>query len=260
MIQHGIPGGFSFSEDGMKIPFAFLMLVPALATASTKLPGDDEFVRGDYPRAMVRYDSLLARGRDSADVLWRQARVIVCMGDVSEPDQKESYYRRAEKTARECLRIDSLCGPGHTWLSIAIGSVAMYEGGKTKVRLANEIKQHLDRAVKIDSTDDVAYSVLGTFYMALADVSWIEKQLANIFLGSLPNGGYAEAEAALKKAIRFAPGVIRHRYEIATLYREMERDAEALEEYQKSIDLPPVLASDPRTQAMARDWIGRISK
>jgi tetratricopeptide (TPR) repeat protein len=243
----------------MKYLLALLMLLPSLAVASAKLPGDDEFVRGDYRRAMMRYDSLLTRGSDSADVLWRQARVIVCMGDVSEADQKESYYRRAEKVARECLRIDSLCGPGHTWLSIAIGSVAMYEGGKTKVRLANEIKEHLDRAVTIDSTDDVAYSVLGTFYMAIADVSWIEKQLANIFIGHLPEGGYPEAEAALKKAIRLAPDVIRHRYEIATLYREMGNDAEALQEYQKTVDLPPILASDPRTQGMAREWIGKMS-
>jgi tetratricopeptide (TPR) repeat protein len=244
----------------MRTLIVVLVVIPSLVFGAAKLPGDDEFARGEYPLAMMRYDSLLVRGRDSAQVLWRQARVIVCMGDVSEPDQKESYYRKAEKTARECLSVDSLCGPGHTWLSIAIGSVAMYEGGKTKVRLANEIKEHLDKAVQIDSTDDVAYSVLGTFFMAIADVSWIERQLANIFLGHLPEGGYAEAEVALKKAIRLAPTVIRHRYEIATLYREMGRDTEALQEYNRSVELAPVLASDPRTQSMARDWIAKLSR
>jgi tetratricopeptide (TPR) repeat protein len=242
----------------MKFPLLLLLFAAGMAFASGRVPGDDEFVRGDYPRAMTRYDSLLTKTRDSSDILWRQARVLVCIGDVQQPDQKEGFYRRAEKVAREALRINPKCGPAHTWLSVAIGSVAMYEGGKTKVRLANEIKEHLDLAVQIDSTDDVAYSVLGTFYMAIENVSWIEKQLANIFLGHLPDGGYPEAEAALAKAVRIAPNVIRHRYEMATLYRQTGREAEALREFKQTVDLPPVLASDSRTQDMAREWIAKL--
>jgi tetratricopeptide (TPR) repeat protein len=242
----------------MKFALFLLLLLPEIMPAAGKLPGDDDFVRGDYLRALSRYDSLLVKSRDSADVLWRQARVIVCQGDVQQPDQKEGFYRHAEKVAREAIRINPNCGPAHTWLSIAIGSVAMYEGGKTKVKLANEIKENLDLAVKIDSTDDVAYSVLGTFFMAIENVSWIERQLANVFLGHLPEGGYPEAEAALNNALRIAPNVIRHRYEIATLYRETGRKQEALREYQKTVDLPPVLASDPRTQDMAREWISKL--
>jgi tetratricopeptide (TPR) repeat protein len=235
------------------------VVVPSLALSAGKVAGDDEFVRGDYRSALSRYDSLLIEGVDSAQVLWRQARVFVCMGDVAEGEQRQAFYRKAEESVRHCLRIDSTCGAGHTWLAISIGSLAMDAGGKTKVKLANEIKEHLDRAVALDSTDDVAYSVLGTFYMAIGNVSWFEKQLANIFLGGLPAGGYEEAEVALKKAIRLDSVVIRHHYELATLYREMGRDTDALREYQVSVRLHPILASDVRTQTMARKWIDKLS-
>jgi len=87
----------------------------------------------------------------------------------------------------------------------ALGNIAMFEGSKGKVRLCNEIKQELDRALDLDSLDDVAYSIMGSFYLALGKVSWIERQLASVFLGSLPDGGFEEAEAALRRAIAIAP-------------------------------------------------------
>jgi tetratricopeptide (TPR) repeat protein len=192
---------------------------------------------------------------DSAAVLWRLARVYVCIGDVEEEHRKEEQYRKAESMARACIRVDSTRSDGHAWLAVALGSIAMRAGGKEKVQLCTEIKLHLDSAIALDSSNDVAYSILGTFYMALGNVSWIERQLAAVFLGRLPDGGYEEAERSLTHAVSLAPRVIRHRYELATLYRITGRTQRALEEYRRTVALPPILASDPRTLEEARKWI-----
>jgi Tfp pilus assembly protein PilF len=136
----------------------------------------------------------------------------------------------------------------------------MYEGSKSKVQLCTEIKDQLEKAIAINPRDDVAYSILGTFYMNLGNVSWIERQLARMFLGRLPDGGYDEAEAALLKAIALAPDVIRHHYELATLYRLRDRTAEARVEYEKTVSLQPVLASDPRRQKNAQHWLETMEK
>jgi tetratricopeptide (TPR) repeat protein len=234
-----------------------LVVLPFRASASN-VPGDDAFVRRDYPHAIAAYDSLLTRGADSVQILWRMARVYVCIGDVAAADEREGNYRKAETCVRSCIRIDPTCAQGHSWLAASLGSVAMYVGGKTKVQLANEIKEHLDRAIALDPKDDVAFSILGSFYLAIGNVSWIERQLAALFLGGLPDGGYAEAEGALKQAIRLAPTVMRHHFELANVYRAMGRDADALKEYRTTVQLPVVLASDAMRVERSNNWIERL--
>jgi Tfp pilus assembly protein PilF len=82
-------------------------------------------------------------------------------------------------------------------------------------------------------------------------VSWIERRLATLFLGDLPEGGYAESEVALKEAIVLAPRVIRHHFELGTLYKELDRNGEALAEFRQVLSLPLLLSSDEGRQLTA---------
>ncbi|HTY60114.1 MAG TPA: tetratricopeptide repeat protein [Bacteroidota bacterium] len=216
------------------------------------LPGDAEFALLEYDRAAASYDSAMAAASDSAQYLWRLARLYVCTGDMAGHDQKEEIYRKAVGYAERCIRTDSLVAQGHTWKAAALGNIAMFEGSKGKVRLCNEIKNELDRALALDSLDDVAYSILGSFYLALGKVGWIERQLAAVFLGSLPEGGFDEAESALRRAIAIAPGIVRHRFELGLVLKEEGRKEEAIAAFRAAAALPTTVASDPRTKGIAQ--------
>ena len=222
--------------------------------------GDAAFMRLDYPAAILVYDSLQTIMPNNAETLWRLARVHVCLGDITPRDQREPLYRKAEAYARHAIQVDSVNGFGYTWLAAALGNIAMYEGSKTKIKLSYEIKEKLDRAIALNQGDDIAYSILGSFYRALGNISWIEKQLANIFLGSLPDGGYEEAEASLKEAIRLAPNVIRHRHELGMLYFDMNREEGALQEFREAVHLPLTLASDRRRIERMKERLAELGK
>ncbi len=237
----------------------FLLFVLPVSPPSSLEKGDEEFARIRYPEAEAFYDSALATSADSAEVLWRLARVYVCLGDVSPRELRLDLYRRAEAFALRCIRADSTKSEGHTWRAAALGNIAMFEGGKTKVRLCYAIRSELMRGISLDPNDDIAFSILGSFYMALGNVSWIERQLAAIFLGSLPDGGYEESETALKKAITLAPGTIRHHFELGRLYMLQERREEAMKEFRKVATLPVMLASDQRTQSRAARLVNELS-
>ena len=237
----------------------FLGLVScSTALASSLFPGDEQFVRIDYKGARARYDSVLRATPRSPDALWRLARVHVVMGDVAKGDQRRDLYRGAEQYARECIVADSMKAEGHTWLAAALGNRAMYEGSKMKVRLSQEIKRELDRAIRLNPEDDIAYSILGSFYRALGGVSWIERQLAYLLYGDLPKGGYEESEVALKRAIGLAPKVMRHRYELGLLYAQWDRPEEAKEAFTRSLETPVVLASDRHMVQRANEWLGKL--
>jgi tetratricopeptide (TPR) repeat protein len=217
--------------------------------------GDQEFARRHYPLALAVYDSVLTTSRDSASVLWRLARVYVCLADVAPEGEQLDLYRRAEAYAIRSISSDSTKSEGHTWRAAALGNVAMFEGSKTKVGLCTVIRRELDRAIELNPRDDIAFSILGSFYKTLGNVSWLERQLAALFLGDLPEGGYDESERALRQAILLAPRVIRHHFELGTLYEELGRNEEALEEFRQVLSLPLFLASDAGRQLSAARFV-----
>lgn len=234
------------------LPAAIVLLNTASFASPFPFPGDKEFAGICYPEAVHVYDSLLSRSPHDPQALWRLARVYLCMADIAPDREEEALYRQAEVFARQCIAADSTVAEGHSWLAAALGSIAMFEGGKRKVQLCSEIKRELDVAIALDPSNDVAYSILGSFYRALGNISWFERRLANIFLGTLPEGGAAEAEIALKHAIELAPNVMRHRYELGVLYQETDRPTEAQKQFEMVTTLPVLLARDQHTLVQAR--------
>jgi tetratricopeptide (TPR) repeat protein len=208
--------------------------------------GDAEFLHIHYPEAIAIYESGLAEDSRNADLLWRLSRVYVCLSDVSPKDESEALYRKAVDYARKCIEADSAKSEGHAWLAASLGSVAMFEGSRSKVKLSHEIKKEVDKAILLNPGNDIAYTILGSFYRALGNVNWFERNLASLLFGGLPEGGRRESEVALKKAIQLAPNVMRHPYELGLLYLDWSRKEEAKAIFEKAVQLPIGLASDAK--------------
>ena len=224
-----------------------LLLLTSLAAddlPSRLAAGDDAFDAIDYPSAIESYSVALGQHPDDPEVLWRLARAYVCKGEVLEGDQRTADCRQAEQYARKCIERDSLNAEGHCWLAASLAYIALDAGRKDQVRLSHELLQEADRALALNPNDDAAYSIKGSFFRALGNVSWLQRQLAAIFIGRIPRGGYEEAEAALKKAIELAPGVMRHQYELGVLYLDMDRKEEARVVLQRAAALPVRVAID----------------
>ena len=236
-----------------------LMLFSRSSFAGTVADGDHEFVRMNYTSAEVIYQSILAQSPQNADVLWRLSRVYVCMGDVAESShQCEIYYRKAVEYARQSIAANETKSEGHSWLAASLGSIAMYEGSRRKVELCREIKTELDRAVQLNPKDEVAYTIMGSFYRALGGINWVERQLADLLLGGLPQGGYADGEAAFKKAIQLSPNVLRHHFELGMMYYEAGRKEEAKKELQLANSLPIQMSSDSRRKATMQKILAEL--
>lgn len=213
--------------SGLLTGVVLAFLVQPSDAMESLVAGDTAFFRLDYPAAITAYSSGLQQSRDDAEFLWRLARAYVCMGEVAPAERREEIFRRAEEYAVRCIRTDSLVSEGHTWRAAALGYLALHAGMKDQLHLSRELIREVDRALVLNPNDDAAYSIKGSFYRALGNVSWLQRQLAGLFLGSVPEGGYEEAEVALKRAIALAPEVMRHHYELAVLYIDWERTAEA---------------------------------
>ncbi len=206
--------------------------------------GDSCFRVQDYAGAMMLYTEHLGKERDDAEGNWRLARAAICAGDVSAGPEQELLYRKALAASTRAVGIDSLNSNAHCWYAVSLGYIALFEGSRTKVEYCRRIQRSLERAIALDPASDVAYSVLGTFYRMLAKVSWVERQLADLLLGGLPAGGYAEAERMLKRAVLLAPAILRHQYELGLVYYETGRTEQGNAVFRTALKFPRTLASD----------------
>jgi tetratricopeptide (TPR) repeat protein len=243
----------------MMVGLAFLLMQFAAKPLQTVVEGDSAFNKINYPAAISIYEAVLEK-TPTAAVMWRLARVYVCAGDVAAQSEREAFYQKAEGYARRCVEQNPALSDGHTWLAAALGNLALYKGGNEKIKLSTEIKQAADRALQLNPKDDIAYSILGSFYRSLGGVGWFERQMAGVFLGGLPDGGYTESETALKKAIDLSPRTMRHHYELGLLYIDWNRLADARAALQKAQQCPVMIAADKLHLAQIRKLLGYIDQ
>lgn len=229
------------------------------AAATNPVPGDDAFASMEYDTALARYEAALRSEPARPEILWRMARLYLCLGDIAPHAEQDTLYRKAEEYARLTIAADSTIAEGHSWLAAALGSMAMDEGAKRKVQLAREIQHELEIAIALNPNDDVAHSILGSFYRALGNVSWFERSLAKIFLGGLPSGGYEDAERELLAAIRIAPYEFRHYYELGRLYEDWDRPGDAVKAFQQAIEVGPRMAADRQRLELAKIHVAKLT-
>jgi len=216
--------------------------------------GDSLFNAFDNKGALENYQKACDLDSTNYEASWKLSRTYVDIGETLEDEARSDYYQKSNFYARKAVKLNPDGAKGHRTLSIAIGRVALDAGAKERVRLSKEIKKEVDLAIKLDPSDDIAYHVLGRWNRKLANLSWIERGFANMFLGGVPEDASEEnAAAAFKKAIEINPGYINHHLELGMTYEMMDMEEDAKAEYQKCLNLPKSSAADDKHKATAKE-------
>lgn len=228
------------------------LLLVNLLCSLTFSQTSQSIVRGDTYFNLMRYRDAIAwytLDSTNAEAQWKIARAYVCYGDNATITEKEYNFRKAVIAAKKCIALEETNSNGHTWLAAALGNTAMYEGSKTKVKLCNQIKSELNRAIVLNPKDDIAYSILGSFYREIGHISWFEKQLALTFIGKIPDGTYEDSEKAFGKAIALTPHIMRHWYELGLLYSYWNKKPQAIAAFNKAKTCAVLVTSDNKRLA-----------
>jgi len=167
-------------------------------------------------------------------------------------EQKEENFDLARQYCEKAIAIDSSGWEGHTYLSIALGRLALFRGGKEKINLSKRIKAEADMGIALNPDNDIAYHVIGVWHRNLANLSWILKSFAKILYGGVPPGSNEEAVKALKKAIEINPDHINHYLELAKTYKEMGKKELMKEPLDTVLELPVTEPDDDQHKEEAK--------
>jgi tetratricopeptide (TPR) repeat protein len=237
-----------------------LLLLSQESEASFLTQGDNAYNSYNNEKALENYKKILVINPDNYEANWKASRACVDIGEmIDDDDIRAGYYSQSEKYARTAVKLDPDGSNGHLYLSVALGRVALDASPKQRIKMSKEVKEEADHAIRLDPNNDIAYHVLGRWHRKIANLSWIEKGFADMFLGGVPKeASNEEAVKNFKKAIELNPSSINHHLELAITFEKMDKEKLAIENFRKCLSIKSDKPKDKKYQAIAQEHLNDL--
>jgi tetratricopeptide (TPR) repeat protein len=148
--------------------------------------GDDFYKKFDFQNAAGNYEKAFKIEPDNYDVMLKLARIY---NDIGEDFYEKRNQEESEKYIRKAVEIAELfkekypdSADAYAYIAMSYGNLALYEGGKEKVKLAKRIEVNAKKSIEIDSTSYLPYIILGIYYRQISNLSWVERLLQILFM------------------------------------------------------------------------------
>ena len=142
--------------------------------------------------------------------------------------------------------------------AISYGKMLPLQSAREQTQSARRIKVAVDKAIKLDPHNDLAWDVLGRWNKVLADVNGLQRAVGSFLYGELPAGSNAEAVSCFEKAIEINPNRLMHYIELGQTYAQMGKPAEARRLIAKGLAMPDVEKDDPEIKRRGRETLAKL--
>lgn len=223
--------------------------------------GDKLAGKWDHMGAAFAYETVLKYDPNHYEASWKAGDERTEWADQLTGVPKkviESHFMKAAAFCEKAIEINPEGWEGHFRLSVALGRLALFKGGKEKIRLSRQIKDEADKAVELNPDADLAYHVLGRWHQNLANLSGVLKFFAKVLYGGVPPGSNEEAVEMFTKAIELGPEHIEHHLELARTYEFMGQKDLMTEPLKKVLELPNKEEDDPSFKKEAETMLKKL--
>ena len=221
--------------------------------------GDAALARFDLDGALTAYRVAHSQAPDNYEATWKLARALADKSTLSKDHAEQTQCCiEAERLARAAVRLKPDDSKGHTYLAVAVGKLALYEGGKRKVALANEVKHEAQMAIRLNDNEDIAYHVLGVWNREMAELNWVMREFAEFLYGKFPSASLEDARRDLERAVEVAPAAVAHRVELGVTLADSRRWPDANETLEKALAMRKTWVTDDYYWDIARQNLRRV--
>jgi tetratricopeptide (TPR) repeat protein len=187
----------------------------------------------DLRTALQHFQAALDQDSTSYDANWRGAVILLTLGeqipDKVKSSERDSLYALAERYARRAVASNPTAADGHFALAASVGRASLTMGKKARIRRAAEIRSEALRTIAINPRHDGTYHILGRWNAEIMRLSGLSRFFAKTFLGAgiFNQASWAKAIYNMERAVELDPGRIYHHLELAEIYAERKRVADA---------------------------------
>jgi tetratricopeptide (TPR) repeat protein len=187
----------------------------------------------DLRTALQHFQAALDQDSTNYEANWRGAMTLVTLGDQidgsGKSPERDSLYAQAERYARRAVAADPAGADGHFALAASVGSASLTMGKKARLRRAGIVRSEALRALALNPRHDGAYHILGRWNAEIMRISGLSRFFARNFLGAevFNQASWAKAIYNMEKAVQLDPRRIYHHLELAEIYADRKRFADA---------------------------------
>jgi tetratricopeptide (TPR) repeat protein len=180
------------------------------------------------------------------------------MADATDDDEKLRLGRIALDYSERAAALAPDDSDAQLSVAISLGKMLPLEGKKEQVENSRRIKIAVDKALKLDSQNDLAWFVLGRWHQGYAELTGVRRKLGEMLYGKLPESTDADAAHCFEKAIAANPDRLIHYIELGRCYARMGRTAEARKFIEKGLAMPDVGKDDPEVKERGRETLAGL--
>ncbi len=198
----------------------------------------------DPRTALQHFQAALEQDSTNYDANWRGALALLDRGeqipDSARGSERDSLYALAERFAARAVAANPQGADGHFALAASIGRVSLGMGTEERIRQAKVIRAEALRTIELNPKHDGAYHILGRWNAEIMRLSGLSRFFARNFLGAgiFKEASWKNAIANMQKAVELDPGRIYHHLELARIYADRKRPADAAAQLHAVESLP----------------------
>jgi len=246
--------------------FFCLIMLPVFAAGQDDVnglitKGDSLAASWDYQGAAISYLQALKLDAENYEALWKAGDMYTELADqldTRQKAQKETYFNKADELCKKAVALQPDGWQGHLKLSVVYGRLGLFKGGKEKVKLAQKVRAHAEKAIELNPQADRAMHVLARWHQNVAALSKVLKWFAKTLYGEELKGTNEEAVALFKRAIEINDSHIEHYLELAKTYKQMKKKELMREPLEKVISLKATQVNDEKFKDEARKLLKKL--
>jgi tetratricopeptide (TPR) repeat protein len=180
------------------------------------------------------------------------------MSDATKAAEKRQLGNTAVDYAERAVALAPNDPETQLALAISYGKMLPMEGTKQQIAISPLIKIAADKAIALDPSNDLAWHVLGRWYLALADISIVKRAWARVVYDKLPPATHEDAVRCFEKAMALNPNRLMHYIELGRTYAQMGRDADARKSITRGLAMSDTEKDDPETKNLGRQILKKL--
>src|SRR4051812_41500941 len=223
--------------------------------------GDKEYGAMNASAALQHYEEAIKIDPKNYEALWKASRSAVDLGSYDKDDsRRETYFKNAEKYARDAVAANAGDAEGHFNLARALGKNALTQSPKSRIKYAKEIRNQALECLKIDPKQAGCLHVMGMWNAEVMRLNGITRMVAKNILGGQVFGSasWKDARTYMEKSVASEPYRIVHHLDLAGVYRDTGDKVRERAELDAVLRLPSTDMNDSHYKDEAKAEIAAI--
>ena len=198
---------------------------------------------------------LLLSSTNPADILWREARANIDMGENLDEEEGEPFFERAVEQSKRAIEMAPENADAHLMLAIASGRMALLRGPFKAAGLVKQAFREAHLAAALGDSIPVAFYVIGRTHKKLMEKSGLARTVAGLTFASEDS-----IPIYFEKTLEVCDGnMIQCHVEYADFLLNERGDKEAAKEHcEAALALPLRDEQDVKAQAWAREMLAEM--